>query len=156
MAKNDKTSAAQDLYNAGWEQNRIAIILELSEQTISNWKTKYSWEEKRATKNMSREVAEERVWKLINFQLKVLDLQVDDQEEKLKKKEITDLKPLDKGDVDALQKLWTTVKTKQLDWTVVVTNIKDLVAFIAERDNELAKALLNHSDDFLNYKRKNL
>jgi len=152
----DKKSAAQELFNAGWAGNQIASILELSEQTISTWKTKHRWEEKRATKNMGREVAEDRVWRLINFQLRVLDMQVDDQEDKLKKKDIEKLSPLDKGDVDALQKLWTTVKAKQLDWSVLVNNIKDLTGFIAERDVELSKQLLNHCDDFLNFKRKNL
>lgn len=151
-----KKNAAEDLYNAGWTQQSIASILELSEQTISAWKQKHNWEEKRATRNMSREVAEDRVWRLINFQLRVLDTQVDEQEEKLKKKEIDSLAPLDKGDVDALQKLWTTVKTKQFDWSALVKNIKDLTGFIAERDVNLAKDLLNHCDDFLNYKRKNL
>src|SRR5687768_1773122 len=97
----DKKSAAQELYNAGWDQKNIASILELSEQTISAWKAKHRWEEKRATKNMAREVAEDRVWRLINFQLKVLDLHVDDLEDKLSKKEIDKLTPLDKGDVDA-------------------------------------------------------
>lgn len=152
----DKKSAAQELFNAGWDQKRVAAILELSEQTISAWKAKYRWEEKRATKNMAREVAEDRVWRLINYQLKVLDLQVDELERKLSKKEIEKLTPLDKGDVDALQKLWTTVKTKQLDWSVIVNNIKDFVGFLSEREIELAKAILTHTDDYLNFKRKNL
>jgi transposase len=152
----DKKSAAQELYNAGLDQKNIANVLEISEKTISGWKKKYSWEEKRAKKNMAKEAAEDRVWKLINFQLRVLDMQVDDQEDKLKKKELTELKPLDKGDVDALQKLWTTVKGKQLDWSVVVNNISEFVGFISERDLDLSKLILEHADDFMNYKRKNL
>jgi len=152
----DKKSAAQELYNAGWEQKRIASTLDLSEQTISAWKQKHRWDEKRATKNMAREVAEDRVWKLINFQLQVLDIQVDEQEKKLKAKEIEQLKPLDKGDVDALQKLWTTVKNKQLDWSIIVNNATELLGFLSERDLELAKRLTTHIDDYLNFKRKNL
>jgi len=152
----DKKSAAQELYNAGWDQKKIASILELSEQTISSWKQKHRWEEKRATKNMAREVAEDRVWRLINYQLKVLDLQVDEKEDAFAKSKSDKLTPLDKGDIDALQKLWTTVKTKQLDWSVLVNNSKDLVGFVSERDLDLAKKLLDHVDDYLNFKRKNL
>lgn len=152
----DKKSAAQELYNAGWDQKRIASILELSEQTISGWKQKHRWEEKRANKNMAREVAENRVWKLINYQLKVLDLQVDDLERKLSSKQITELKTLDKGDIDALQKLWTTVKAKQLDWSLVVNNVSEFMGFVSERDLALSKLLLDHADDFMNFKRKNL
>jgi predicted transcriptional regulator len=152
----DKKSAAQDLFNAGYEQKRIASVLGLSEQTVSAWKQKHRWEEKRATKNMARDVAEDRVWKMINFQLKVLDLQVDEQENKLASKEIEKLKPLDKGDVDALQKLWTTVRTKQLDWSVIVHSVQELIGFISERDLDLAKRLTAVADDYLNFKRKNL
>lgn len=151
----DKKSAAQELYNNGWDQKRIAALLELSEQTISTWKQKHRWEEKRATKNMAREVAEDRVWRLINYQLKVLDLQVDELERKLSKKEIEKLSPLDKGDVDALQKLWTTVKAKQHDWSLLVNTLTNFVGFLSERDLQLTKDLAQHVDDYLNFKRKN-
>lgn len=153
---NDKKSAAQELFNAGWEQKRIAAILELSENTISNWKIKYRWEEKRARKNLAEEVAEDNVWQLINYQLGVMKKRKEKYEEQLANGNIEDLPPLDKGDVDALQKLWTTVKNKQLDWAIIVRIIKEYVSFVSERDLELAKQILNHSDDFLNYKRKSL
>lgn len=152
----DKKSAAQELFNAGWDQKRIAGILELSEQTISGWKIKHRWEEKRAKKNMAREVAEDRVWRLINYQLRALDLQVEEFEREFEKKKGEQLPRLDKGDVDALQKLWTTVKAKQLDWSVLVNNVKDFVGFISERDIDLAKSILDHADDYMNFKRKNL
>jgi len=152
----DKKSAAQELYNANWDQKRIASILDISEQTISGWKQKHRWEEKRAKKNMAQEVSEDVVWELINYQLLVLKQKKERFENKLESKEITELPPLDKGDIDALQKLWTTVKGKQLEWSAIVNIIKDWIGFISERDVELAKKLLNHSDDYLNYKRKNL
>jgi predicted transcriptional regulator len=153
----DKKSAAQELFNAGWEQNRIASILNISEQSISAWKNKHNWEEKRAKKNMAADVAEDTIWELINYQLKALK-QKKEQYELLAEtnKENKDLPMLDKGDIDALQKLWTTVKNKQLDWSVIVNNIKDFVSYISERDLDLAKKILTHSDDYLNFKRKNL
>lgn len=152
----DKKSAAQELFNAGWDQKKIASILELSEKTISEWKKKHRWEEKRAKKNMAQDVAEDHVWELINYQLAALKAKKDRFEEDLRSRKIEDLPPLDKGDVDALQKLWTTVKTKQLDWSVIVGNIKDFVGFLSERDLKLAQDILNHTDDYLNFKRKNL
>jgi predicted transcriptional regulator len=152
----DKKSAAQELFNAGWDQKKIASILELSEKTISEWKKKHRWEEKRAKKNMAHDVAEDTVWELINYQLAALKAKKDRFEEDLRNKKVDDLPALDKGDVDALQKLWTTVKNKQLDWSVIVNNIKDFVGFLSERDIELAKSILTHTDDYLNFKRKNL
>lgn len=153
----DKKSAAQELYNAGWDQNRIASILDISEQTISAWKAKYRWEEKRAKKNMAADVAEDMIWELINYQLASLKQKKDLYEQLAKSnKENKTLPPLDKGDIDALQKLWTTVKNKQLDWAVIVNNIKDFVGYISEHDLDLAKKILSHSDNYLNFKRKNL
>jgi len=153
----DKKSAAQELFNSGWEQNRIASILNISEQTISAWKTKHRWEEKRAKKHMAADVAEDTIWELINYQLSALKQRKDQYEELARtNKKNTELQMLDKGDVDALQKLWTTVKNKQLDWSVIVNNIKEFVGFISERDLDLAKKILSHSDDYLNFKRKNL
>lgn len=152
----DKKSAAQELFNAGWDQKRIASILELSEQTISGWKTKHNWEEKRARKNMAADVAEDRVWKLINYQSRALEMEADDLEQQFAKKKIEKLPPLDKGHVDALQKLWSTVKNKQLDWSVIVNNVKEFVGFISEHDIELAKKVLDHADNYMNFKRKNL
>jgi predicted transcriptional regulator len=153
----DKKSAAQELFNAGWDQNRIASILDVSEQSVSAWKQKHRWEEKRARKNMAADVAEDTIWELINYQLKALKQRKDNYEQLVEtNKENKDLPMLDKGDIDALQKLWTTVKNKQLDWSVIVNNIKDFVGFISERDLELAKKIINHSDDYLNFKRKNL
>lgn len=153
----DKKSAAQELFNAGWDQKRISAILDLTEQTISKWKIKHKWEEKRAKKNMAADVAEDRIWELINYQLAALKQRKDNYEKLAESNtDNKDLPMLDKGDIDALQKLWTTVKNKQLDWSVVVNNIKDFVSFISERDLDLAKNILTHSDDYLNYKRKNL
>lgn len=151
----DKKSAAQELFNVGWDQNRIASILDVSEQTISSWKQKHRWEEKRAKKNMAADVAEDMIWELINYQLSALKQKKERYEHEARNGE-KELPMLDKGDIDALQKLWTTVKNKQLDWSVIVNNIKEFIGFLSERDLELAKKLLTHSDDYLNFKRKNL
>ncbi len=152
----DKKSAAQELFNAGWNQKQIGAILEISEKSIGVWKEKYQWEKKRAKKNMAADVAEDIIWELINYQLAALKEKKDGFELQKDKKELDALPPLDKGDIDALQKLWTTVKNKQLDWSVIVNNIKDFIGYISERDLELAKKILSHSDDYLNFKRKNL
>lgn len=152
----DKKSAAQELFNTGWDQKDIARILDISEQTISSWKQKYKWEEKRAKKNMAEEVSEDGIWELINYQVKVLKLKKENFETQLEKGEIEQLPALDKGDIDALQKLWTTVKGKQLEWSAIVKIIKDYVGYISEKDLELAKGVIMITDDYLNFKRTNL
>jgi predicted transcriptional regulator len=152
----DNKEAAQELFNSGWDQKDIARILKISTKSISVWKQKYKWEEKRAKKNMAEEVSEDGIWELINYQIRALKLKKQKYEEQFEKEELTDLPVLDKGDVDALQKLWTTVKGKQLEWSTIVKIIRDFVGAISDKDNELAKQLLGPTDDYLNFKRKNL
>jgi hypothetical protein len=135
---------------------RHSRILKISQKTISTWKQKHHWEEKRAKKNMAEEVSEDGIWELINYQIAALKMKKNRFEEQLAKGEIKELPVLDKGDVDALQKMWTTIKGKQLEWSVLVKLIKDFVSYISEKDLDLAKSMLNHTDDYLNFKRKNL
>lgn len=152
----DKEKAGFELYNADWSQKDIARILDVSEKTVVNWKQKNRWEEKRAKRNMAEEISEDGIWELINYQITALRMKKNKFEEQLASGEIKDLPVLDKGDVDALQKMWTTVKGKQLEWSTIVRIIRDFVGNISEKDNDLARALLNHTDDYLNFKRKNL
>lgn len=152
----DNKSAAQTLYNESWDQKDIARILKVSEKTISTWKQSGKWEEGRAKKNMAEEVSEDAIWELINYQTTALKMKKNKFLAQLEKKQIEELPMLDKGDVDALQKLWTTVKGKQLEWSTIVKIIRDFIATISEKDNELAKKLINPTDDYINFKRKNL
>jgi predicted transcriptional regulator len=153
---NDKKEAAKELFDAGFDQKSIARVLDVSEKSISSWATKYNWKEKRAKKNMSREVAEDDVWELINYQTRALKMRKDQYEEKFKKKETESLTLLDKGDIDALQKLFTTIKSKQLEWATVVNIMKEFIDYVQVADLELAKNLIPKADDYLNIKRAEL
>jgi predicted transcriptional regulator len=147
-----KKEAAKILFDSGWEQKRIAEMMKVSEVTLSKWATEGNWKKKLAQKSLSKEVAEDVVWELINYQLKALK-QLKDKWEKEKKE---DLKLLDRGDVDALQKLYTTVKGKQIEWAQVVTIIKEFIDDVQERDLDTAKRLLPFAESFLNRKRTDL
>lgn len=159
----DIQEAAKTLYFEGWEQTRIATTLKKTEQTISRWKRDGNWDRLRAEQNMQRETAEERVWRLINHQLHILD-----KMSTIKKQTIDSVTEdteglatlsdalINKGDIDALQKLFTTVKGKQHTWTNYVSILREYMDYVQGRDLELAKALVDHVDEFLNQKRKEL
>ena len=148
----EKHLAGKELFNAGWENKFIAKTLGVSEQTVSNWKKKYDWEKKRAESVLVKETAEETLWELINYQLTVLKEKKDEMLSKPK----GERNLIDKGDIDALSKMFSSVKVKELEWSKIVSLVRELIDFLRTEDLELAKKLTEHTTVFLRNKRKNL
>jgi len=142
--------AAQILYNNDIPGKAIARTIKVSEQTVTSWKKKYGWEKKKTLKALASETAEEALWELINYQLSAIK----------KKKEGWEKRGepvlIDKGDIDALAKMFSAVKGKQLEWSNYVKVCRELVDYIRKEDLELAKQILEHVEIFLNNKRKEL
>jgi hypothetical protein len=134
---------AKELFNAGWGQNRIAEALDVSEKTIGDWKKKGNWEQKRTEEALARETSEARLWKLINYQLKALEKKTEEWEHD------AEYRLLDKGDIDALSKMYSSVKGKQHTWAQAVELITELTEFIEGKNLDLAKKLLPYTDEFL-------
>ncbi|WP_420582078.1 DUF1804 family protein [Reichenbachiella sp.] len=148
----EKHLAAQILYNEGTDQKQIAAVMEVSEQTVGTWKKKYDWDRKRVEHTLAKETAEESLWELINHQLEVLKY----RKEENRKKPKDEWKLIDKGDIDALSKMFSSVKGKQLEWSNYVKISRELLDFIQSDSLELAKALTGPLQNFLANKRKEL
>ena len=145
-----KQNAAKILFFQGWKQNHIAELLSVSEQTIGTWKRDGNWEKKRTEQSLQHESASERIWRLINHNLMVMERQVEEATEEGR------FIMTDKGDVDALYKLFHAVKGQQETWTHYIKVTKDFVTWLQERDIHLAKEVSVLADKFLNEKRKEL
>ena len=153
----EKKEAAKLMYNDGALQKEIAEILHIQPKTVGAWVKEGKWEEKRTQHALAKDTAEEKVWKLINFNLRVLEMMSDKQEKLLDPSmNIEELKKLltPRGDIDALQKLFTTIKGKELEWTKIVKIIREFTEFVQESDIIVAKQLVNHANLFLNDKRQ--
>ena len=140
------------MFNDGISGKEIARILGVAEQTVVNWKKRYYWEEERRKKPLARDTAEDAVWELINYQLDALKKIKDAY--KLEKADKPKL--IDKGDIDALTKMFSTIKGKQLEWSSYVKIVREFVEHIQAIDLELAKSIIDMSDAFLNKKRTEL
>jgi predicted transcriptional regulator len=152
--------AAKILFDQGVKQNEIARILKIAEKTISGWAKVGNWDMKRAEYTLHKETAEEKVWQLINFQLKVISKIRDVHEQTLSTPDlgIKELKSLliERGDIDALQKLFTTIKGKELEWTQIVKVVRDLTEYIERVNFKLAKEVIAVAQEFINDRRKEL
>lgn len=148
----EKQPAARLLYEQGLSGKDIARLLNVSEQTVINWKKKYGWEAARQKKTLAKATAEEAVWELINYQLAALKTMKEAWQRDAPDKP----RLLDKGDIDALTKLFSAIKGKPLEWGNYVAVVRELVAYLQTRDHALALQVIDLSDGFLNEKRKTL
>lgn len=136
-------NAGRALYMMGIPSGEIARLLDVSDTTVSNWTTKGNWREERAAGMAVRKNIQDSLLSLIDYQLEAL-------------REITEqnrasgtLKLIDKGEVDALAKLFATIKGKELTFAGLVSVIRELLEYLNQKSPDLAKALIPFTNDFL-------
>lgn len=144
--------AAYILFQNGTEQNAIARIMKRTEKTIGDWKKKYKWDDRRRQHHTSKETSMERLQKLIDYQLRALEQKVNAAQED----NPDELKLIDKGDIDALSKMYAAVKGDERTWTDYVTVMREYYDYLQTKDQTLAKETLDHADTFLDLKRRTL
>ena len=142
-----KEDSAKELFFSGFSQKKISEILETSEQTISRWVKKYGWDQERIKLATSKESIELRIFKLIEYQLWVLEVKAEDA--------MAHDRPtaIDKGEIDALSKLFASIKAKEISFAQKVKLIADFTEFINTEDPEIAKRIIKLSEQFI-YKLK--
>lgn len=146
----DRQEAAYTLYEQGWDQKQIAAIFKVSEQTISSWATKGKWKGRRVVNGTAQATAEDSLRELIAYQLKALKL--------LTAKWLSEApdKPrlIDKGEIDALTKMFSAVRGKELAWSGYVRVAREILECLRAESPALAKKAAPVIDLFLGEKRK--
>tara|TARA_Y100000588_G_scaffold268410_1_gene283611 strand:- start:40 stop:516 length:477 start_codon:yes stop_codon:yes gene_type:complete len=150
-----------EAYCQGLKGKQIAVIVGKTEQTITAWSKKYNWELRRQKKLISRENAEEGVWQLFNYNVRILLRIAKKHEEKEEQNPELSIKELQemltsKGDVDALQKLHTTIKGKPTTWGECIRIAQEQLEYFQQHHLEAAKILAPLMDEWLSQKRKEL
>ena len=135
--------AAKELFFSGFSQKKIAAIFNVSVQTLTRWKQDGNWDKERAALFNSKQLIENRVLKLIEYQLGVLEEKAEQAES------LGELKSVDKGEIDALSKLFAAVKTKEITFAQKVKIITDFIEFISGENTELAKSIIKLSEQFI-------
>ena len=89
--------------------------------------------EKRTLENLRMTSSKEMVHDLINYNLKALHLRKEEYLEIYKNsQDLKDLKLIEKGDIDALSKLFSCIKGPQKKWADYIQVMKDFIAFLEE------------------------
>lgn len=146
----EKKDAARTLYLEGFTQAEIANYLKVTENTISKWSRAEKWKDKRVSLDMLKDNSVQRILQMIDYQTKAIKRKMDkwlDEDQ-----ETTQL--IERGDIDALQKLFTTIKKDSKKFTDYVSVISEFFEYLQHNDLEVAKSLTDMADRFLNEKRK--
>lgn len=144
----EKKDAAKVLYLEGMSAADIGRLLKVSENTLVKWVRDGEWKTKRVASQLFEATSTETVRELIGYQLEALRRKKDEWISEGK------FNLLDRGDIDALQKLFTTIRRGEVKWDDHVRSVRRLMEFLQERDPELAKRLVEHADLYLNDLRK--
>lgn len=153
MNKAEQREAAKELFMLSYEQNKIARIVDVTDATISKWVNEGLWREERAKKFSLNDSISNQVLELIDYQLAAIRSKVEEW------KSNTDGKPLPligKGEIDALSKMFSSVKQKDITWTHYVNVCRELADFVATKDPDFAKALMDFTDAFLMNKKDSI
>ena len=152
-----KNTAIDVLFSAGWEQKDIAKTLKLSEKTVSGHVTRNGLKKSRTMQSLARKTSEENALIALEHQTTIIRLIAEKLRTGLgENPSMEDLKAalIPKGEIDAVQKLFTTNKGKELEWSAVVKIISEFTAWLKEVDMEIAQGVVDHADDYINEKRR--
>lgn len=141
MAKqNDKRNKAKSLYLTGqYDQKEIAELVEVSERSITKWKTEENWEDLKESLLTTRENELRRLYKMLRILNDDIDLKA---EMKI---------PVNSKEADAVLKITAAIKNLELE-TSIADKVEVGMAFInmVRKENlELSKEITKWFDLFL-------
>ncbi len=154
-----KKQAAHILYLYGLTLKEVGSTLKTSYHTITKWSSDSDWKKVKTEKGLREQTSQERIWGLIDYQLQLIEKITQVLTRELEKMTTPDeLKKalIELGDIDALQKLFTTIKGKEITWDQMVKLTRELIEFIEQHHFLLAKQIASLANEWLNQKRKSL
>jgi hypothetical protein len=154
-----KEDAAFILYANDLELKIISEVLAIPYNTVIKWSSKYNWKKKKTEKTIADETNQDRILLSVSFQLKIMSKIIEIRERELETTHTVEgLEKLmfDKGSLDAFQKLYSTIKSKDISWDQIVKSTRELLEFVEKEDFKLAKELQPYANQWLNEKREGL
>lgn len=154
-----KQDAAFVLYANDLELKEISSVLNIPYNTLTKWSSQFNWKKKITEKAIRDETNQDRILMSVSFQLKIMAKIIEIREAELETTNTVEgLEKLmfDKGSLDAFQKLYSTIKAKDISWDQIVKSTRELLEFVEKEDFKLAKELQPYANQWLNEKRESL
>jgi predicted transcriptional regulator len=146
----EKKDAALHLYVENVSQADIAKMLKVSEVTVSNWANKGDWKAKRSKKAISEILIHERLVEMLEYHMELESKKIKDN------RESGTYEPLDKESINTISKLYSQIKSKELQFDQMVKLLRQFIVYIETVDLTLAKGVIEHTNDFINDRRKSM
>lgn len=146
----EKREAARILFLEGYTLERIGEILKVSHRSVGTWAREGNWKERRVRNSMLQENSVNHLMEIFEYQVRCLKRKKDEMEES---NEMTPFKP---GEFDALQKLYSTIKSDHRQFSDYVAVMKELLSWIKDKNLILAQELTTLADLFLHEKHASL
>ena len=153
MTLKEKKEAAEELFIKGWTGVEISGLLKVSENSISAWSQAGNWRMKRANLQAQKSGRMETVSEIIDYQLQAIKQRIETNRKKAAESN-EPLQPIDKGEIDAISKLFATIKGKEITWAMYLDVVRELMTFISNQHPDLAKTVDPFSNQFLYNKRE--
>ena len=154
----EKHVAAFSLRKEGASYTEISKVLKVHANTVTRWAEKYRWEDKIMEQQQFQDSSLEYVRGLIHHNLKVLDAIKERMlnEHDIETASVEDLKKMltNKGDVDALNKLYVNIRGKEMTWDMIVRIMNEWIQYMEHEDYAMAQKLADYVNDFLDQKRR--
>lgn len=141
--------AGKALYMRNIPNVEIARILDVSETTVSNWVAKNNWREERLRSNAFMKTIQDRINKVVDYQLELMDRFID--AERLNQS----YKSFDKGDLYGLRQMLLSLNGED-DFGTIVSIIRQFMEFLGNQSPALAKQVIDLSHEFVRLKREQL
>lgn len=145
-----KKEQARAMYMLGIKQVEIARILQVTNESITNWKKAAKWEESKIQRDILEVQNEEVVREITAYQLSVMRQEMNNWIEN------GELQRFDNASIQGVRYLFNCYKNQGLDWEDYVKVIKQLNEFVESQNLEFAQELTNYTDMFLAEKGKHL
>lgn len=145
-----KKEQAREMYMLGMKQVEIARILEVTNESVTNWKKAGNWEESKIQRDLLEIQNEETVREITAYQLSVMKNQMNAWIESGERK------PFDNSTIQGVRYLFNCYKSQGLKWEHYVKVMRQFVEFVDGQNKDFAKELLMYSDMFLVEKGKHL
>jgi hypothetical protein len=148
----EKQKAAKILFTEGYMQNNIAKLLHVSVNTVNRWAISGKWKEQRINQSLLEDNSVQRILEMIDYQTKTIKKRI----ESWQKEDPDNPKLIERGDIDALQKLFTTIKRDSKKWSDYVSVIKEFFEFLQSQNLDIAKQVSDYGDKFLMLKKDSM
>jgi gas vesicle protein len=149
---------ARHLFMLGWEQKRIATVMNRTEQTINKWCKDGQWHAQRDIHRSKLQASKELISDLLHHQLSIIKLIVSKKKQELAENIDPTSQELEKlliqsKEADLVSKFFAQIRDQETQWDKLVSIASELIDFVQSKNLELAKKLIPLIDEFIQTKR---